>query len=119
MSSNIGLTNQAGELVGDGMQIVHENLREKLHLSSKEGVLEPMDVEELEICKELINEFYPLKSKKTYELLPWLCCCVKLKNTKSFELISSEFKKLTEDTEDDDWKLNDLREVNDRLTDFI
>ena len=78
-----------------------------------------MDVEEIEICRELIDEFYPLYSRKTFELLPWLCCCVKLKHSKMFKKISSEFSKLSEEEDEGDWKLDDLREMDERLSKFI
>ena len=46
---NAGLVNQAADIVVDGAATVNKNLA-KLHLTKGEDELEPMDVEEIEIC---------------------------------------------------------------------
>ena len=101
---NAGLVNQAADIVVDGAATVNKNLA-KLHLTKAADELEPMDVEEIEICKELIAEFYPLRQTKTYELLPWLCCCVRscgrtgaLGRLRTFSR-SLSFQKLAEEEE--------------------
>ena len=119
MASNVGLVNQVGDIAADGINEVIKNTK-----MGKEKLLdEPLDIEEIEICQELIAEFYPLRDKRVYELLPWLCCCVRMKNSKMFKKMEQEFRRLsTEDDKTDeegDWKLNDLKEIDERLSKFI
>ena len=46
---NAGLVNQAADIVVDGAGAINNNLA-KLHLTKGQDELEPMDVEEIEIC---------------------------------------------------------------------
>ena len=69
-----------------GLELIGQEMNQKLLNTGKidyDGKLLPIDLEEIEVGLIKIEEMHPLRKKRLGEVLPWLCCCFKGRNSKN------------------------------------
>ena len=77
------------------------------------GELEPLNSEEIGIAKNRIEELHPMYSQPIHRILPYLCCCMRLRQRK---ISSKEYYQQM--GEDDDPNI-DKKLASERMTQQI
>ena len=121
MEENLGQADKLLEHLGEQVKenVVNPMIAKLTQKEIEEGKLEPLSAEEIGIAKNRISELHPMSQQPLDRVLPYLCCCLKIRDCSGRKAMSwaSLVDKIGEANEEEAYQ--DKKQASDRMSEQI